>query len=104
LDGKPIPGLRPWIEKNLGINVQFKTQNNSISIQSIKIPKPQILNQNFFEFLKKENIYFTDESMSRLARSHGQTLAEIISIRIGQIGRIPDLVIWPRNEKQILKV
>ena len=42
--------------------------------------------------------------MTRLARSHGQTLAEIICIRTGKIGRIPDLVIWPRNEKQILKV
>ncbi|KAL7075808.1 hypothetical protein ACQ4LE_005138 [Meloidogyne hapla] len=102
LDGKPLPGLRPWVEKNLGIDVHLRTP--SISIQSLKIPLPLISNPQFLEFLRVEDIYYSDAPMTRLARSHGQTLAEITSIRTGKIGRIPDLVIWPRNEKQILKI
>uniref|UniRef100_A0A915M8B2 Alkylglycerone-phosphate synthase n=1 Tax=Meloidogyne javanica TaxID=6303 RepID=A0A915M8B2_MELJA len=102
LDGKPLPGLRPWVEKNLGIDVELRTP--SVSIQSLQIPSPLISNQQFLEFLRVEDIYYSDASLTRLARSHGQTLAEIISIRTGKVGRIPDLVIWPRNEKQILKI
>ena len=102
MDGKPLPGLRPWVEKNLGIDVKLRTP--SVSIQSLQIPSPLISNQQFLEFLRVEDIYYSDASLTRLARSHGQTLAEIISIRTGKVGRIPDLVIWPRNEKQILKV
>ncbi|CAK5094755.1 unnamed protein product [Meloidogyne enterolobii] len=102
LDGKPLPGLRPWVEKNLGIDVGLRTP--SISIQSLQIPSPLISNPQFLEFLRLEDIYYSDAPLTRLARSHGQTLAEIISIRTGKVGRIPDLVIWPRNEKQILKI
>uniref|UniRef100_A0A914LLV4 Alkylglycerone-phosphate synthase n=1 Tax=Meloidogyne incognita TaxID=6306 RepID=A0A914LLV4_MELIC len=101
-DGLVLEYLWPWVEKNLGIDVKLRTP--SVSIQSLQIPSPLISNQQFLEFLRVEDIYYSDASLTRLARSHGQTLAEIISIRTGKVGRIPDLVIWPRNEKQILKI
>ncbi|KAF7639527.1 Alkylglycerone-phosphate synthase [Meloidogyne graminicola] len=101
LNEKSLPGLRPWVEKNLGIDINYKTP--SISIQSLKLPTP-LLNQNLLEFLQLEDIYYSYSQLNRLTRSHGQTLEEIINIRIGKIKRIPDLVVWPRTEKQILKI
>ena len=101
LDGKPLANLRPWVEKNLGVDLAKKTP--SIQPDSLQLPVP-IVNAPFCAFLRSNGISFSNFPQIRLAHSHGQTLGEILAIRSGQIGRIPDLVVWPKNEEQIQKV
>lgn len=96
-----MTALRPWVEKNLGIDLANTTR--SIERNAVKIPPPQ-RNPLFCAFLRANGISFSNHPQIRLIRSHGQTLSEIIAIRQGQIGRIPDIVVWPRDEEQIQKV
>ena len=35
------------------------------------------------------------EGMDRLFRSHGHTMFDISVLKLGNIGRIPDAVVWP---------
>ena len=101
LDGKPLPDLRPWMERNMA--VQFDGRPSTafgIDPNSLTVPEPQ-RSLPLFDFLRSHSISFSNAPRIRLIRSHGQTLAEILHLQTGQFGRIPDLVIWPRNEQQI---
>lgn len=71
------------------------------------MPAPLKPNKEFLNFLQKNIISFTNSSVYRLVRSHGQTLHEILSLRNGKplnYGRLPDLVVWPQYESDVEKV
>lgn len=120
LDGQPLPGMRPWVEKNLAVDLKQQTCLN-VDPHSLKLPMP-VSNPAFHAFLRYQAISFSNAPFLRLVRSHGQTLSEIVGLRSGEVGRIPDLVslafesnfyflfstnfqvVWPRTEEQIQKV
>ncbi|KAI1725288.1 FAD binding domain-containing protein [Ditylenchus destructor] len=107
LNDKIMPQLRPWIEQNVGIDLDYKTP--SISLEDLErkwsSSGPQTrINETFLEELRTNNISYSNALLNRLNRSHGQTLHEILSLRQGNIGRIPDLVVWPKNEHETSKV
>lgn len=140
LDGQPLPALRPWVEQNLGVDLTGAQQTESsnstnAATQSspillphhLKLPLPTVSSSAFCAFLRSHAISFSNAPLLRLVRSHGQSLSEIIDLRSGKIGRIPDLVrvfvlfllfllgsnitiksfiqvVWPRTEEQIQKV
>ncbi|KAL3099746.1 hypothetical protein niasHS_000230 [Heterodera schachtii] len=100
LDGKCLPSLRPWIEQNLGIDMAHRTL--SVPSQSLRIPPPVVpCPPSFLQALRSRHIPFSSVGMRRLVRSHGQTLAEVQALRMGHVGRIVDLVVWPRSEADV---
>uniref|UniRef100_A0A183C7J5 Alkylglycerone-phosphate synthase n=1 Tax=Globodera pallida TaxID=36090 RepID=A0A183C7J5_GLOPA len=102
LDGKPLPALRPWIEQHLGVDLSHRTP--SVSAQSLHIPPAVACAEQFLRLLRSRGIPFSNVGMRRVVRSHGQTLAEVLSLRMGQIGRIVDLVVWPRSEAEVEEI
>uniref|UniRef100_A0A915HUR8 Alkylglycerone-phosphate synthase n=1 Tax=Romanomermis culicivorax TaxID=13658 RepID=A0A915HUR8_ROMCU len=73
-------------------------------IDESKIPSP-ILNTNFIEFLKLENIAHSSDGLKRVHRSHGHTVEDMIKLRLGTCeSRIPDLVVWPTCHEDVIKI
>jgi len=40
----------------------------------------------------------------RMRHGHGHTQEEMYAIKYGQLGRIPDLVVYPENEEQVARL
>ncbi|MFH4975664.1 hypothetical protein AB6A40_002373 [Gnathostoma spinigerum] len=99
--GKNMPYLRPWFEKNLGVDLDYKTP--SLLRSEITIPQP-VNNQEFIDFLKNNNISYSNAGQHRIVRSHGHTVHDMVVLRNGHIERIPDIVVWPRSESDLVKI
>lgn len=98
-----MPYLRPWIEQNVGVDITYRTP--SVDIKDIQVSNPIRCNSLFLEFLRTNNISYSNSKMYRVQRSHGQTLHDILPLRNkGQTGRIPDLVIWAQSQIDVEKV
>lgn len=71
--------------------------------QPTSYPEP-IISADFLRDIKAMQITYSDIGIDRLIRSHGQTLYEIHSLRIGKQHRIPDLVVWPASHEQVVSI
>jgi hypothetical protein len=94
LNGKMLPYLRTWMEANIGADLSYETPCKRFNELNIPLP---IQCPKFTKYLKSSNISFTNCPKYRLNRSHGQNLHDIWNLWTGKIGRIPDLVVWPRS-------
>uniref|UniRef100_A0A0N5C879 Alkylglycerone-phosphate synthase n=1 Tax=Strongyloides papillosus TaxID=174720 RepID=A0A0N5C879_STREA len=101
ISGEILPNLRPWIEANLDVDVKNKIETALKT--EVKFPKT-INNQEFIDFLKENDISFTNGPQYRLVRSHGHTLHDMLMLRTGMPTRIPDIVVWPKCEMDVVKI
>ena len=43
----------------------------------------------------------SDDDHSRIRHGHGHTQEEMFAIKYGNIGRVPDIVVFPTSEEQV---
>lgn len=103
LSGKELPRLLPWIREVLGIDIDFRQrlENRYPSY----IPEPRI-NEYFLSDLR---LIFAGDSIdlageNRLRHGHGHTQEEMFRIKYGRLGRIPDLVVYPKSEYEVAEL
>jgi alkyldihydroxyacetonephosphate synthase len=100
LSGKELPRLLPWIRETLNIALDSKDVHHP-SYPTI-IP-PYQLNPEFRtaieSFLSLTQIEYSGEI--RMRHGHGHTQEEMFAIKYGQLGRIPDLVVFPETDQQV---
>jgi len=100
LSGKELPRLLPWIRETLEINLD----SGDIHRPSYPttIPEP-ILSTEFMtairDFLSPSQIESNGEI--RMRHGHGHTQEEMFAIKYGQLGRIPDLVVFPETDQHV---
>ncbi|VDK72861.1 unnamed protein product [Anisakis simplex] len=68
--GKTMPDCRAWFEKYLGLSTDYRTPSQSRS--ELVAPDP-IDNQAFIDYLRSNNISFSNAPQYRIVRSHGHT-------------------------------
>jgi alkyldihydroxyacetonephosphate synthase len=68
-----------------------------------KFPEP-IVCEKFIQEIQNKQIDYSDLGEDRLIRSHGQSMTDIYSIKTGNIGRIPDIVLWPKNHDEVMSI
>uniref|UniRef100_A0A1I7XJI2 Alkylglycerone-phosphate synthase n=1 Tax=Heterorhabditis bacteriophora TaxID=37862 RepID=A0A1I7XJI2_HETBA len=70
MSGEVMPHLRPWFEAHLGVDLHYTTPSQKLS--DLVIPPP-IENEEIYEFLKENDISFSNAPKIRLMRAHGHT-------------------------------
>lgn len=100
LSGKELVRLLPWIKETLGIDLNVSDVHRSA--YPTKIPEPL----ESPEFLKEISTYLNDSQIdldgeNRLRHGHGHTQEEMYAIKHKELGRIPDVVIYPEMEEQV---
>lgn len=58
----------------------------------------------FFEEIKKLKIDYSIQGLDRLIRCHGQTMHDILKLRLNMYTRIPDLVLWPVSHEEVVDI
>src|SRR5262245_9914362 len=100
LSGKELPRFLPWVREMLKVDVG--PQNVNRPAYPTTIPEPNI-NAEFLQhiqgFLAANQVETNGEI--RMRHGHGHTQEEMYSIKYTQLGRIPDLVVYPEDEDQV---
>jgi alkyldihydroxyacetonephosphate synthase len=101
VSNQDLPSLVPWVKDTMAIDVQPK-KKHEYAFPPSAIPSP-VKND---AFVTEARALFDDAQLSfdgvtRLRHGHGHTQEEMYAVKYGQLGRIPDLVAYPDNEKQI---
>lgn len=99
--GDILTELLPWVREVFEAPVTGEDQNPGH--YPPQIPDP-ITNKRFLTALKKilPAEQYSDNAELRLRHGHGHTQEEMYAIKYGQIPRIPDLVVWPNEEAQVV--
>ncbi|MDO8644482.1 MAG: FAD-binding oxidoreductase [bacterium] len=103
LCGAVLPSLWPWIQKVMQISLDPK---DLWPVASDSFVPDSVLNEPFLEevrsFLQTEQI--SQSSEIRLRHGHGHTQSEMYAIKYGRLKRVPDLVVFPKEESEILNL
>lgn len=101
MSGETMPYFRPWFESNLGVDIEYRTPSQTRS--EMTAPEP-VDNQQFIDFLRANDISYSNAAQHRIVRSHGHTVHDMVNLRNGKINRLVDIVVWPKSEQQVVKV
>src|SRR5689334_958937 len=100
LSGKELPRFLPWVRETLACDVNPRDINRPN--YPTAIPESQVLPEFLDElngFLKPDQVAVDGEV--RLRHGHGHTQEEMYSIKYTNLGRIPDIVVYPEAEEQV---
>ena len=103
LSGKELPRFLPWVREMLECDVT--PQNIHRPNYPTAIPESHVtqeLLRDLQAFLKPEQLGLDGEL--RLRHGHGHTQEEMYSIKYTNLGRIPDIVVYPDNEAQVISL
>ncbi|TAQ84945.1 hypothetical protein B7494_g6733 [Chlorociboria aeruginascens] len=103
LSGKKLPSFLPWIN-NL-MEVELPKTPDHVSCYPPIIPEPT-RNKDFFEEIQTifESNQVTFDPELRLRHGHGHSQAEMYALKHGAIARVPDAVIYPKDENQVVSL
>ena len=99
--GQDLPSLVPWVRDVMQIDVNAKKKHD-FAFPPSALPEPK-KNDAFLAalagMLGAEQISL--DGITRLRHGHGHTQEEMYAVKYGTLGRIPDAVVFPENEKQV---
>jgi alkyldihydroxyacetonephosphate synthase len=101
LSGESLPNLLPWFQSVL--QVTLDTSDVAPSSYPPVVPPSMPADA----FLGAARQLFADDQIvvdaaTRLRHGHGQTQEEMYTIKNGSLGRVPDYVVFPDAESQVL--
>jgi alkyldihydroxyacetonephosphate synthase len=95
------PQLRGFIQKNLDLDIALPGQP-PLDIDDIKIAEsvlPAALRKQLTAIVGAENV--RDDTMERVTHGYGKSLRDIVRLRRGDVGRAPDVVVYPAGEAEV---
>lgn len=103
LSGQELPTLLPWIRGVM--DLKLDPQDIHQSQYPTRLPEP-VMNQAALADLQK---IFTAGALSfdpevRLRHGHGHTQWEMYQIKYGHLSRVPDLVVYPSREDEVVEL
>lgn len=103
LSGKELPRFLPWVRETLECDVNPRNINQPSYPTAIPEPRiaPEFL-KDLQGFLKPDQLGLDGEV--RLRHGHGHTQEEMYSIKYTNLGRIPDIVVYPESEAQVVSL
>jgi alkyldihydroxyacetonephosphate synthase len=103
LSGMELPRFLPWVREVLEVNLNPKEVHAPRYPTAIPESNlPQELLASLKSILSPSQIDTTGEI--RMRHGHGHTQEEMYAIKYTQLGRIPDVVVYPESEEQVTKL
>jgi alkyldihydroxyacetonephosphate synthase len=100
LSGERLPDLLPWFRKVIGID--FPLEPGTVTYKLPPVPEPQPAGAFLEEISRSLSTdQITTDPAVRLRHGHGHTVSEINAVRTTGFARVPDYVVYPRDEDQV---
>jgi alkyldihydroxyacetonephosphate synthase len=101
LSGAELPDLLPWTSRILGVALDPRDTHDSRYPPDVPAPREHPLFLAELRTVLPPAALTTDAAI-RLRHGHGHTLEEMYLIKYGRLERLPDLVVYPRDEDEIV--
>jgi alkyldihydroxyacetonephosphate synthase len=98
------PALRPFIQQHLGVDVA-KASASPVAFGDLDVPEPVVgreLRSALEAAVGAEHV--SDEPLDRVVHARGKALRDLVRQRSGELGRVPDLVVRPGGEEELVAV
>ena len=103
LCGEELAEILPWVQRNIHPDVSPHDLNPSLYPPPIPLPRRH---EAFLDEMSK--VFAQDQIQEdpevRLRHGHGHTQEEMYAIKYGQLARVPDLVVYPSEEAQVVSL
>jgi alkyldihydroxyacetonephosphate synthase len=98
------PALAPFIKRHLGLDVEGPTAR-PVAFDDLRIPEPSMAPdlQAALEAAVGGEAVSTDP-LDRVVHARGKCLRDLVRHRRGDLGRLPDAVVRPRDEDEVAAV
>ena len=98
------PDLAPFVREKLGIDLDGPRES-VIEFDELTIEAP-VVNEAFStalaEVLRADQI--TAEPMERVVHTYGKSVRDLLRIRRGDLGRLPDVIVYPDTEDDVIAI
>src|SRR6516164_4206349 len=103
LSGKELPRFLPWVSEVLDSKISGKDVHRAA--YPTRIPEAKFTEEFLTDLRKFLNATQIDtDGEIRLRHGHGHTQEEMYAIKYTELGRIPDLVVYPETEEQVTQL
>ena len=102
LSGNRLPNLIQWMERVMGISTEHRSPP-TVELNVATCPVP-VQNDAFLRDVRAANLDFSQDNQDRYFRAHGHTLEEVFIMRHGMFERLPDVVLWPRDHSEVVRI
>lgn len=100
LAGDELPNLLPWMQDVMNVRIDPRETNDWSYPPEIPEPRDNDgFDAEIAKFLDDDQV--TTDGIARLRHGHGHTQEEMFLIKYGTLPRVPDLVVFPKNENEV---
>ncbi len=95
------PAFRPFVVNAIDLDVNTPP-TAPMSLDDLSIPTPMISDQLLTELadaVGAENA--VQDDLDRIVHTYGKSARDLLRIRVGDIPRVPDVVVYPRDEAEV---
>ncbi|MGI8632978.1 MAG: FAD-binding oxidoreductase [Solirubrobacterales bacterium] len=98
------PDLRPFVREHLEVDIGQRARR-PVGFDELDIPEPTLPSplRASLEGAVGAGAVSTD-AHDRIVRHRGKSLRDIVLQRRGELGRLPDVVVWPADEDEVAAV
>ncbi|XP_025157110.1 alkyldihydroxyacetonephosphate synthase isoform X2 [Harpegnathos saltator] len=100
IGNRQLPYFAKWCQDRLGVEWEVRNMSQNLPTH---LPAP-ILSAELLKAIEQLKIEYSTDGADRLIRAHGHTMREIFLLKHGSFERIPDIVIWPTNHDDVVKI
>ena len=95
------PDLGPFIREKIDIDLDGRAAK-VLDFDALEIAEP-IVSDEFSALLGGclQPDQITSDAMERVVHTYGKSLRDLIRIRRGDLGRLPDLIVYPNDEEDV---
>ena len=97
------PALGPFIKRQIGLDVDDATER-PVPFEKLDIPAPELATELREALERAVGGGISTEPMDRVVHARGKSLRDLVLHRRGQLGRLPDVVVRPRDEDEVSAV
>jgi alkyldihydroxyacetonephosphate synthase len=98
------PALGPFVKEKVGIDLDAGS-SSVVDFDALEIADPTVsaeLRAALVTAVGDE--WVLDTAMERVVHTYGKSIRDLVRIRRGDLGRLPDLVVYPGDEAQTIAV
>ena len=98
------PALRPFIKRHIGLDVADATQR-PVAFDELDVPAPT-LGAELRTALERAvgGAAISIDDLDRVVHARGKSLRDLVRHRRGELGRVPDVVVRPRDEDEVAAI
>jgi alkyldihydroxyacetonephosphate synthase len=96
------PSLAPFVRQHLGVDID-RPGTGAPAFDTLEVAPPrhlETLEAQLVEVLGADNV--STRALDRVVHAYGKSLRDLVRVRRGDLGRLPDLVVSPADEDDVI--